>query len=216
MRNNHTHSWRKSQNQHQFHAVNFCKLAMILYFKIGLTNQLTAVIKLNLQPASCGIWLSYTTYSSFFILKGLIKVLKKYKQKTEWSPITISTIVIQSVHVVIHIKFFNFNILILLHNWKAFISKIIHTHTATHTVLHSTTFLHMFFNLTCFLNKSKGKYITQDACHNAVRALVLSRIDYANSLLHNARSLNLQNKAARLLFACGWDRRSVDLLATLH
>ena len=31
------------------------------------------------------------------------------------------------------------------------------------------------------------RFITQDACHHAVRALVLSRIDYANSLLHGAK-----------------------------
>ena len=64
--------------------------------------------------------------------------------------------------------------------------------------------------------------ISKNCNVNAVRALVLSRIDYANSLLHNARSLDLQrlqrlqNKAARLVFACGRDRRSADLLASLH
>ena len=66
------------------------------------------------------------------------------------------------------------------------------------------------------------RFITQDACHSAVRALVLSRIDYANSLLYNVRSLDLmrlqrlQNKATRLVFACGRDERSVDLLTSLH
>ena len=66
------------------------------------------------------------------------------------------------------------------------------------------------------------RFITQDACHSAVRALVLSRIDYANSLLYNVRSVDLmrlqrlQNKAARLVFACGRDERSVDLLTSLH
>ena len=49
------------------------------------------------------------------------------------------------------------------------------------------------------------RFITQDACHHAVRALVLSRIDYANSLLFGAREADikrlqrLQNKAARLV-----------------
>ena len=50
------------------------------------------------------------------------------------------------------------------------------------------------------------RIIIQDACHHAVRALVLSRIDYANSLLFGAREADikwlqqLQNKAARLVF----------------
>ena len=66
------------------------------------------------------------------------------------------------------------------------------------------------------------RFITQDACHSAVRALVLSRIDYANSLLYNVRSVDLmrlqrlQNKVARLVFPCGRDERSVDLLTSLH
>ena len=66
------------------------------------------------------------------------------------------------------------------------------------------------------------RFITQDACHHAVRALVLSRIDYANSLLFGAREADikrlqrLQNKAARLVFACGRERCSVELLNTLH
>ena len=66
------------------------------------------------------------------------------------------------------------------------------------------------------------RFITQDACHSAVRALVLSRIDYANSLLYNVCSADLmrlqrlQNKAARLVFACGRDECSVDLLTSLH
>ena len=66
------------------------------------------------------------------------------------------------------------------------------------------------------------RFITQDACHSAVRSLVLSRIDYANSLLFNVRSVDLmrlqrlQNKAARLVFACGRDASSTDLLSSLH
>ena len=66
------------------------------------------------------------------------------------------------------------------------------------------------------------RFITQDACHHAVRAHVLSRIDYANSLLFGAREADLkqlqrlQNKAARLVFACGRDRCSADLINFLH
>ena len=66
------------------------------------------------------------------------------------------------------------------------------------------------------------RFITQDACHHAVRALVLSRIDYANSLLYGVRDSDLkrlqrlQNKAARLVFACGRDQSSAGLLRSLH
>ncbi len=66
------------------------------------------------------------------------------------------------------------------------------------------------------------RFITQDACHHAIRALVLSRIDYANSLLFGAREADLkrlqrlQNKAARLVFGCGRDRCSSELLHSLH
>ena len=66
------------------------------------------------------------------------------------------------------------------------------------------------------------KFITREACHHAVRALVLSRIDYANSLLYGAKQIDLQrlqrlqNKAARLVFACGRDQSSSHLLCTLH
>ena len=66
------------------------------------------------------------------------------------------------------------------------------------------------------------RFITQEACHHAVRSLVLSRIDYANSLLFGAKEVDLkriqrlQNKAARLVFACGRDQSSSQLLCTLH
>jgi hypothetical protein len=66
------------------------------------------------------------------------------------------------------------------------------------------------------------RFISQEACHSAVRGLVLSRLDYANSLLFGAREKDLQrlqrlqNKAARLVFSCGRDQPSVGLLDTLH
>ena len=68
------------------------------------------------------------------------------------------------------------------------------------------------------------RFITQDACHHAVRGLVLSRLDYANSLMFGARDIDLkrlqrlQNKAARLhvVFACGRDQPSAGLLEELH
>ena len=57
--------------------------------------------------------------------------------------------------------------------------------------------------------------------HHVVRGLVLSRLDYANSLLNGAREVDLtrqrlQNKAARLVMACGRDQSSIDLLRELH
>ena len=68
------------------------------------------------------------------------------------------------------------------------------------------------------------QFLSQEACHHAVRALILSRIDYANSLLYGAcerdlkRLQRLQNKAARLhvVYACGRDRCSAELLCALH
>jgi hypothetical protein len=66
------------------------------------------------------------------------------------------------------------------------------------------------------------RFITKEACHHAVRGLVLSRLDYANSLLLSARQSDLkrlqrlQNKAARLVFACGRDQSSADLFVSLH
>ena len=66
------------------------------------------------------------------------------------------------------------------------------------------------------------RFLTQESCLHAVRALILSRIDYANSLLYGAREVDLQrlqrlqNKAARLVFACGRENSSVQLLRSLH
>jgi len=66
------------------------------------------------------------------------------------------------------------------------------------------------------------RFITHEACHNAVRGLVLSRLDYGNSLLLGAREgdlkrlQRLQNKAARLVYSCGRDQPSAGLLKELH
>ena len=63
------------------------------------------------------------------------------------------------------------------------------------------------------------RFISQEACHHALEHLS-SR--YANSLLFGALQADLkrlqrvQNKAARLVFACGRDRCSADLLNSLH
>ena len=50
------------------------------------------------------------------------------------------------------------------------------------------------------------RYITIDSCHQIVRSLVLSRLDYANSMLFGITSKDrkrlqsLQNRAARIVF----------------
>jgi hypothetical protein len=65
-------------------------------------------------------------------------------------------------------------------------------------------------------------FITQDACHHAVRALVTSRLDYCNGLFTSlyekdlTRLQRLQNNAARLVFAVGRRTNSSDLLTVLH
>ena len=66
------------------------------------------------------------------------------------------------------------------------------------------------------------RFITTEACQHVIRGLVLSRLDYANSLLYGVREADLtrlqrlQNKAARLVKACGRDQPSADLLCELH
>ena len=66
------------------------------------------------------------------------------------------------------------------------------------------------------------RFITTEACHHIVRGLVLSRLDYANSLLFGAceadltRLQRLRNKAARLVMSCRRGQSSTDLLRELH
>ena len=66
------------------------------------------------------------------------------------------------------------------------------------------------------------RFIDQSACHNAVRALVLSRIDYCNGLLSSipsnqlTRVQRLQNWAARLILQVSRDHPSQPLLNSLH
>ena len=68
-----------------------------------------------------------------------------------------------------------------------------------------------------------GEYaVSSPKMHVMPSELVLSRIDYANSLLFGAREADLkwlqclQNKVAWLVFACWWDRCSVNLINSLH
>jgi len=66
------------------------------------------------------------------------------------------------------------------------------------------------------------KFITTDACHHAIRALVLSRLDYANSLFNNIntseiyRLQHLQNHAARVIFCARKSEEALPLINELH
>ena len=66
------------------------------------------------------------------------------------------------------------------------------------------------------------RFIDQDSCHHAVRALVSSRLDYCNGLFTSlsgkdlTRLQRLQNSAARLVFAVGRRTDAADLLKILH
>ncbi|XP_072028550.1 uncharacterized protein [Amphiura filiformis] len=66
------------------------------------------------------------------------------------------------------------------------------------------------------------RYIDQDTCSNAMRALVLSKLDYANALLSGCRSTDiarlqrLQNRAARIVFQVPRRHSSSELLDSLH
>ena len=65
-------------------------------------------------------------------------------------------------------------------------------------------------------------YIDEDTCHSVVRSLVLSRLDYCNSLLKGTTKKNInrlqkvQNKAARLIFKTGRHDNISPLFQKLH
>ncbi|XP_072023050.1 uncharacterized protein [Amphiura filiformis] len=66
------------------------------------------------------------------------------------------------------------------------------------------------------------RFINRDTTSHAMRALVLSRLDYANSLLIGCNSSNitrlqrLQNRAARIIFQVARRHSTTPLLASLH
>ena len=66
------------------------------------------------------------------------------------------------------------------------------------------------------------KYLTRDACSNAVRSAVLSRLDYSNALLGGLRKMDLirlqrvQNRAARLVTRTKTQYHITPVLRDLH
>ena len=66
------------------------------------------------------------------------------------------------------------------------------------------------------------RFIDKETCHHAVRALVISRLDYCNSLftILSAKDISrlqrLQNNAARLVYAVGRRTEAAPLLLELH
>ena len=66
------------------------------------------------------------------------------------------------------------------------------------------------------------RFIGVDACHHAVRALIISRLDYCNSLFtvltgKDRKKLEIvQNRAARLIFGVGRRTHTSPLLQELH
>jgi len=66
------------------------------------------------------------------------------------------------------------------------------------------------------------KYLDTDTCHNIVRTLILSKLDYCNALMYgiDKKNLNrlqtLQNRSARLIFKLPKRSHASPLLKSLH
>ena len=94
-----------------------------------------------------------------------------------------------------------------------------HRMSMSHHISHICSTVTFYFKEYCYRIR---RFIDQSACHNAVRSLVLSRIDYCNGLLSSIPSTQLdrvqrlQNWAARLVFQVSRDHPSQSLLNSLH
>lgn len=77
-------------------------------------------------------------------------------------------------------------------------------------------------NFTLWNTSRVRRFIDQDSCNHAMRALILSKLDYANSLLSGCSMSNitrlqrLQNRSARIIFQVAKHHSSAPLLKTLH
>ena len=66
------------------------------------------------------------------------------------------------------------------------------------------------------------RYIDENTCNHAVRSLILSRLDYSNSLLYGItfkdtkKLQTIQNRAARLIFRANRKEQTSPLLQQLH
>merc|ERR1712002_360138 len=66
------------------------------------------------------------------------------------------------------------------------------------------------------------RYIDEDTCNHTVRSLVLSRLDYSNSLLYGItvkdmqKLQTIQNRSARLIFKANRREHTSPLLQQLH
>ena len=66
------------------------------------------------------------------------------------------------------------------------------------------------------------KYLTMEACKTITQALIVSRLDYANSLLYGINAYHLkqlqriQDSAARVIFRCAPREHAADLREKLH
>jgi hypothetical protein len=84
------------------------------------------------------------------------------------------------------------------------------------------TSMHKSINFTLWNISRVRKFIDRDSCSHAMRALVLSKLDYANSLLAGCnigdinRLQKLQNKATRIIFHVPCLVSATPLLNTLH
>ncbi len=96
------------------------------------------------------------------------------------------------------------------------------TFDSTMSMAPHVTSMRKSINFTLWNMSRVRKFIDRDSCCHAMRALVLSKLDYANSLLAGCttgdvnRLQKLQNKAARIIFQVPRLVSATPLLNTLH